>query len=226
MKDNHNEIWEVLLKTAVIENCYREVEKYPSVDELNSIQLPARYDRKMRNLLKRCAYYKKIKSFLQYAWKAAVFSFAVLGIAFVIFIQFDEVRAACQNVITYVYEEFFQFDFISSEDDEGSLELGFVPEGFVLEEMEKDESGTYILYKDAYDRRIEVSCFANSRTFYMDNEQYIVSDIQINNVNGKLFESKASGFENHVIWNTEKGYYYIASSLDKDTLLKIAENIK
>lgn len=224
--DNHNEIWEVLLKTAVIENSYHEVEKYPSVDELNNIQLPARYDRKMRNLLKRCAYHKKLKSFLRYAWKAAVFSFAVLGIVFVIFMQFDEVRAACQNVITYVYEEFFQFDFISSKDDEGSLELGFVPEGFVLEEMETDERGTYILYKDDFGCSIEVACFANSRTFYMDNEQYIVSDIRINNVYGMLFESKVDGFDNHVIWNTEKGYYYIVSSLDKDTLLKIAENIK
>ena len=70
MKDNHNEIWEALLKTAVIENSYHEVEKYPSEDELNNIQLPARYDRKMRKLLKRCAYHKKLKSFLRYAWKA------------------------------------------------------------------------------------------------------------------------------------------------------------
>lgn len=226
MKDNHNEIWEVLLKTAVIENSYHEIEEYPTVDELSKIQLPVRYDRKMRNLLKRCAYHKKLKAFLRYAWKAAVFSFAVLGIAFVIFIQFDEVRAACQNVITYVYEEFFQFDFISSEDDEGSLELGFVPEGFVLEEMEKDESGTYILYKDAFERKIKVSYFVNSRTIYMDNEQYLVSNIQVNGVEGKLFVSKENGFDNYIVWNTEKGYFTVSSSLDTDVLLKIAENIK
>jgi len=67
--------------------------------------------------------------------------------------------------------------------------------------------------------------FQNSTT-YVDNEHYIMTDIQINGYSGKFFESTDTNFQNRITWHTEQGDFILSSSLEKDVMIKIAENIK
>ncbi len=59
MKDNFNDIWEAMLKAAVLENSYNLVKDYPSVEEINKMKLPRQYEMKMHKVIR---HYQKNKS--------------------------------------------------------------------------------------------------------------------------------------------------------------------
>lgn len=196
MKDNFNDIWEAMLKAAVLENSYNLVKDYPSVEEINKMKLPRQYEMKMHKVIRH--YQKKIKvtKFIKYAGRVASLLLVAAGIMFTILLQFDEVRASCKNVVIQIYERFIQYDFNSSDGDKEIIEVGFVPEGYKLECEEIKSDGMNIVYKNNMEDTIRISFFKDNRTIYLDNEHYLISDVQFNNLKGEFFEAQSEGFKN------------------------------
>jgi len=222
-----DEIWESFLKAAVIENSLNEVKDYPSEKEINSIVLPAHYDLRMRKVIKRCRYRKNVGIFLQYGRKIASIILLIMGISFSALLSSEEVRAACWNVIVYIYDKYVQFDFLSNDlESVDNLECTYLPDGYYLFESKKNEYELYLKYKNASEDTIELFVYFYNSTTYIDNEHYSVSDIQINEGQGKFFESTDASFRNYVIWHTDQGDFRLLSSLEKDIMIKIAENVK
>lgn len=101
-----DEIWESLLKVAVIESSLEEIKDYASEKEVNRIVLPEQYDLKMRKLIKHYRYRKIAKLSLHYGKKIASLILLILGIHFTVLLSFKEVRTSCQNVMIHIYEKF------------------------------------------------------------------------------------------------------------------------
>ncbi|MDE7322420.1 MAG: DUF4367 domain-containing protein [Lachnospiraceae bacterium] len=226
MQDKFDGIWDAVLKAAVVENSYNEIKDYPSREVINQIEVPEQYDRKMNRVIRHYRQLTKMRKLANYAWRASSLLLVVAGTVFLILLQFDEVRASCKNVIVHIYETFVQYDFQSLNDSRKNFEIGFVPEGYSLEKTESNKDGMNMIYKDSLGNEIEIGYFSDNRTIYLDNEHYQISDIQINSVYGKYFESELSNFDHYIAWSTEEGSFYIASMLDKATMKKIAENVK
>ena len=109
MRNNFEyEIWESLLKAAVIKNSLDELENY-SPEEISKTTLPAHYDQKMQRLVQRLHYKNAIRNSLFYVKKIVVLLFILMGISFLFLLHFDEVRATCHDVITYIYEKYILF---------------------------------------------------------------------------------------------------------------------
>lgn len=108
INDFENEIWESLLRAAVIKNSLDELEDYPS-EEIEKTVLPDHYDQKMQRLIQRLYYKNAVRASFFYVRKIAVLLFILMGISFVFLLHFDEVRATCHNVITYIYEKYILF---------------------------------------------------------------------------------------------------------------------
>ena len=81
-------------------------------------------------------------------------------------------------------------------------------------------------YKNGSEDTIELFVYFYNSTTHIDNEHYKVSDIQIKENPGKFFESTDAYFMNQITWHTEQGAFRLSSSLEKDIMIKIAENIK
>lgn len=226
MRDNFNNIWEALLKAAVLENTYHQMMDYPSIEKINEMELPRHYEMKMRKVIRHYQNKTKLKKLMKSAGRVASWLLVVVGIVFLFLLQFDEVRASCKNVVMKVYERFIQYDFKSSVSDKDIIEVGFVPEGYELESEEFKSDGMDIMYKNNLEDTVRISFFKDNRTIYLDNEHYLIRDVQINNLKGEFFEAQSESFKNYIIWSTQNGCVYIASSLDFDTMIKIAENIK
>ena len=62
MKDNFNDIWEAMLKAAVLENSYNLVKDYPSVEEINKMKLPRQYEMKMHKVIRHYQKNLRVKS--------------------------------------------------------------------------------------------------------------------------------------------------------------------
>lgn len=226
MQNSFNDIWEAMLKTAVLENSYNKIKDYPPLEEINKIELPRQYDAKMIQVIRHYQNKTKFRKFVKYSCKVASLLLVVVGIAFIILLQFDEVRASCRNVVTKIYERFIQYDFKELDGNGKNFDIGYVPEGYHLEIAELNGDGKNLVYINDLGNQIEIAFFKNNRTINIDNEQYQIGKIQVDDVFGEFYEAQLYGFENYIIWSNKKGYFYIASSLDKDTMKKIAENIK
>lgn len=226
MQDNFEDIWDAMIKMAVIENSYNEIKDYPPIKVINQIEIPKRYNAKMNKIVRRYQKKAKIRKSVKYVWRVASLLLIVMGIIFIFILQFEDVRASCKNVVVHVYEKFVQYDFKSLDSSEKLFEVGFVPEKYHLEIAESNNDGMNITYEDNSGNKIKIFYFNNNRTIYLDNEHYRISDIQINSVVGEFFEANTPGFDNYITWRTDKGCFYITSRMNKATMKKIAESIK
>ena len=221
-----NELWEALIKTAVIQYTYEENSSIPTEKQLETIELPANYERNLNNFVKKFAKHEKRKSLLFYGKKIASIILIIIGITFVSLLCFEDVRAACKNVIITFYEKYIQFDYTNDNDTRlGNLSPQYIPEGFELIQSYSDEWELYIEYKNESNETIEILCLIEEQSLHLDNEHYIVEQVIINDFDGLFFDSQDDQRTNHLTWSTIDGYFIISSSLDFDIMKKIAENL-
>lgn len=224
--DFENEIWEAFLKDAVIEHSLKELEEYET-DKIQQTPLPLHYVSSMKKFMRHYRHRTHMKIIMRTFRKVASVALILMGINFTILLQFSEVRAACHNIITKVYERYVEFFYTPSEASGNSIpELGYIPTGYYIKEQYSINSTQYCILENADGDEISLTCFEYSHTLHIDNEHYQIESILIDNLEGEYFCSTDSTFENILVWSNETRYYKLASHLDKETLLKIAKNIK
>lgn len=221
-----DEIFEALLKAAVIQNSLKELETYPSEEELDKITISDACDRKIRRMIKKYWFKNRLIKGLKVTQRVASFIAIIMGVSFIALLQFKEVRAACYNIIVQITEKYVQFDYHSVKDKYNyKLNLNYIPDGYYETERSETETDCSLIYKNSIGDYIAIY-YAIETSNNIDNEHYIITDITINGNHGKYFSSTDSRFNNVLTWYTDKGYFLIESSLDKDELIKIAKNIK
>ena len=99
INDFENEIWESLLRAAVIKNSLDELEDYPS-EEIEKTVLPDHYDQKIRRLIQRLYYKNAVRASFFYVRKIAALLFILMGISFVFLLHFQYVKAAFSRQAT------------------------------------------------------------------------------------------------------------------------------
>ena len=227
MRNNFEyEIWESLLKAAVIKNSLDELENY-SPEEISKTTLPAHYDQKMQRLVQRLHYKNAIRNSLFYVKKIVVLLFILMGISFLFLLHFDEVRATCHDVITYIYEKYILFQHEADLGEElTSVKLGYIPEGFSLSEETLSESGYDAVYSNSQFDILFFESTPYNHISQADNEHYDISEVKIGHYTGQFFNSTDERFPNILYWQNETEYYCLAAPLPKDEIKKIAENIR
>lgn len=224
--DFEAEIWEAVLKDAIIEHSLKELENYPPADIQKTV-LPSHYVATMRKFMQRYQFRTRTNALIKSVKKVASIVLIIIGIGFSVLLQFDEVRAACRNVITTIYKRYVEFIYTPSDDSAISPpNLGFIPDKFYVKEQYISDNTLILTLVNSDDEEITLSCFKEQYTLQLDNEHYVVEPVQVDGQIGEYFNSLDSEFKNILVWNDEKLYYMLSSGLDKNILLKIAENIK
>lgn len=225
--DYENEIWESLLKAAVITNSLNELENYPT-EEINKEMLPNHYDVKMKHLIKRLRFQELSRTALWYCKKIASIILLITGIGFAVLLQFEEVRAACQNVITSIYEKYIQFSFTNDiAETTVPVTLGYIPDGFQLTEIHSTKLRYYVTYSNSSGDIIQLQTSTKKHIYQIDTEHYDLLELQTDTISGQFFKSKDPRFENYLYWNINENYYILKTSLaDEKEIRKIMENIK
>lgn len=188
MRNNFEyEIWESLLKAAVIKNSLDELENY-SPEEISKTTLPAHYDQKMQRLVQRLHYKNAIRNSLFYVKKIVVLLFILMGISFLFLLHFDEVRATCHDVITYIYEKYILFQHEADLGEElTSVKLGYIPEGFSLSEETLSESGYDAVYSNSQGDMLFFESTPYKHISQADNEHYDIYEVKIGHYTGQFF---------------------------------------
>ena len=226
-QDLEDEIWESLLKAAVIENSQNEIKDYPPEQEISRIVLPEHYESRMRRILRRYRYRKYAKLSLRYGKKIASVILLIMGVSFSLFLSFDEVRAACEAVIIEIYDRYIRYSYTSDLSLENTpISFGYVPEGYSMVEASFNGIDSFITYQNAHDDSIMLEFDVQKFTVLIDNEHYTISNVFIGHYEGTFFESQDSRFVNVLLWDAENYYFQLRSTLNKEEMIKIAENLK
>ncbi|MDO4267416.1 MAG: DUF4367 domain-containing protein [Eubacteriales bacterium] len=229
MNKSNTELWDSVLKEAVLQNSLEETEMIVNGANINPLILPEGYDRHMRRLVSHLDHPFSLFQYCRiYTRKAAAVILIITGVALTVLFQNTEVRAACRNLIIQFYHKYIQYDLTPDynvQEVPPSIVPEYLPPGFCLADIHSDPGYFRAIYKNDSEEEIRLNYIASAGTIHIDNEHYMVYDMQIGNYNGLFFQAQSPDYMNQLTWNTEDGIFRLASTQNADIMKKIAESI-
>lgn len=219
-----DEVFESLLKAAVIQNSLNEIDSYPPQQELEKITISTDCDRRIRRMIKSYWLKKRISKGLKVTQRIASVVAIIFGITFITLLQFKEVRAACYNIFIQITEKYIRFEYTSTQEKK-TIKVTYIPAGYSEVERVETETDCILIFQNNKDERLSIFYFTESDV-NLDNEHYSIAEVTVNGQEGKYFSSTDSRFANMLVWYTDEGYFLIEANFDKGELMKIANNIK
>ena len=223
-KELQDELFESLLKAAVIENAIEEMDEWIDDETIvKGIEVPKSYDDRVMK-----TYHKMIKKQTMKKWsnrskKVAVILLVVVSGVFGLLLQSDKVRAACYQVIVEFCDRYVGFDFNSFSESPKKITVGYIPEGYVEIENDTDDFRTFILYQNEKKKEIVLQYFFHSPNITIDNEHYIITTYDDDTK--YFFLSQDENFPNILLWYDNTGCYMIEGDILKEELFKMQKNI-
>lgn len=187
----------------------------------------ARFERKMRKLIRRTAHpirYRVMKA-------AACFLLVVLIGGGVLTFN-AEARAAFLGWVREVYSFYFEYHYTGSQKELSQDTIycpTWVPDGYDLIQEPKAGARVDVIYKNEQDESIVFNYSANveSLIFRIKREDAQISPVTVNGMSADLYLDQNESNSNFLVWkdaDTEL-IFWIMAPLETDELVKIAENV-
>lgn len=223
-KELQDELFESLLKAAVIENALEEMDEWIDDETIvKEIEVPKSYDDRVMKTYHKMIKKQTVKKWNNYSKKVAIIFLVVVSGVFGLLLQSDKVRAACYQVIVEFCDKYVGFDFNSFSESPKKITVGYIPEGYVEIENKTDEFKVFILYQNEMRKEIVLQYFFHSPNITIDNEHYIITTYDDDSK--YFFLSQDENFPNVLLWYNNTGCYMIEGDIPKEELFKIQKNI-
>lgn len=191
-------------------------------------EFSAEFERKMKRITRRANHpilYRTLRSV------ASIILVITIGFGSVLAVS-AEARAADFGWVKEQYESFYEYFF------EGEVELaesakyqpGWMPDGCELLTVEETAGGETYIYKDKSGLLAQFYYIydPDSQKLYIDTVEYISEPVSINGHSGEMYISIYDDETSSIVWtdNSTNTLFYVSGPYEKDTLIKIAENIQ
>ncbi|MBQ3182288.1 MAG: DUF4367 domain-containing protein [Clostridia bacterium] len=236
----HDEVLEGLMSAALNEYIETENKKVPDDEQLSKMHPLSKKEKRWLNRRAKEKKHNKPLA-LVYLSRAAVIFLCVVSLSFAVLMTNSGVRAAVVDAVMTWYEDHVRFDFSKSEDvpedtqegekDDGigveDMTVGYIPEGFE-EASRTEEIGfrEYIYYSENGDYLLISINKSEDTEIEQDSEQHKYEKIILNNkIEAHMFYNNE---ERHgaILFGNNVYTVSITGIIDKDELIKVAENIK
>ena len=240
------ELFDAICRAEFSRYIKNKCETYPSKEELDAMySVPKRGRRRLMRAIKAEQYGKPL--FVVYLQRVAILLLVTITVAFGVLMTNTEVRAEIGNVIIEWCEKYIKFDFnggketiVEIDDTEGSsdtsdqsfesnpiydYEIGYIPEGFDLENSKERGYTRNYIYYDAIDNCVGISINdSNHSTYSVDIENNEYTEIIINGKKAYCLYDDSVG-SGSIIANEAEYIIYVYGTVSKEELIKIFENI-
>ena len=160
--------------------------------------------------------------------KGFVLIFVFMGILFGGLLTQPEVYAAVGNVIRNIFETHDSYTYQGSSSEilfNKNIQLGFVPDGYELRSAFYSDCNVSLTYENADEMYIYFDYgSAENSMLSIDNERHSYTELNYDGTAYYFYEAAEEDFST-LIWYDDGYYYSIDAQLDKDTLIKTAQNI-
>lgn len=222
---------DAMIALVVTEAENRELAAMPSLREMDAAFRPSpQFQQKMARLLRSAKNRKRARRQLRALRRAAVCVFILITLFSCSMIPFKAVQEAVMATLMEWREQFMSIVYSSDDAKEKRLpetiEVGYVPEGFVLQEPTQHTDRIYFAeYADGAGYfNVRIIGIEYQPQIRVDNEYATVYSIRINGRDA-VWGVSDSGV-NTLTWSEEQFVYQISGTVDLKTLIRIAESIK
>ncbi len=224
-KETYDKLFDVLLDDAI-----EELEKEPILDiqEVENIDYSKEHQERMHKIFgkeKKKIYKRKLYKNLQ---KTAA-CFLILAFASGVTIASVEgLRVQFKNFILKPHSQ--GTDIIVNEQNEysstfenGYIYMGYIPEGYVLEEQDISEEICIVVFVRETDI-LTIGIYGQSDVLSIDTENAVVEKMKIDEKNALYSEN--DNVHILAVYDTELTYTINSSILEKEEIVKIQQNLK
>ena len=225
-----DELFEVVLKQAVYDADKADLEELPSDEEMNqAYPLPEKAHKEFDRLQKAQTRGISVRAML--VRRVAIITITALAVVFGGLMLHPDIRAGVSHIVVQQFEKFNLFShnesgearqFLSVDD----VTIGYIPEGFELEEkMELDSFRHYIYRKPENENiyvAIDISLSVDTDSGLDNEHSYEVLYYNYREIHLSYNEEDQSGA---IIIPGETVTIGISGILEKNELLKMAQNI-
>lgn len=228
----NDRLFNTVLKAAVEENFWRELDEMPEEKELRPEYLPSpALKQKIRQAVKKGNRRAVLQKIRKAAKRAAVIAVILISVVMGSLLSVEASRNAIFNSVLEWKADHVDIYFRQEEKPQpegtGIYKPQYIPEGFVESKSEKVGSA----YRTEYQNREKVSIafeqlpVSTGKTM-MDTEHSTYQEIAMNGQKAYLLEAKTPGDETQIIWQVDKGSLKLSSKIDKKELIQMAESVK
>ncbi len=216
--DFKDKAFEEMLKYACREASKELIDEMPPCEE---VEFSKEHEARMRKLfagkVRRKRYIKRI--FLIAAVMVVLFSVSVMSV--------QGLRIRFMNFILNFTESNTKITYVDETEDKNSYKVGdivfdYLPSGFVLDSTKNQGKVVYIKFNNA-DKYIEIKIKASNPVAYVDTERADAELLMINGIETFVAEKDNVFILN---WNSDLKAFEIQGNIERDELIKIAENLK
>lgn len=219
------------LKAALQEAYFMELEEMPSEEKLSedeALTFSSAFERKMKKLIRRADHpirYRIAQAVACLLLAALLSGCTVLAIS-------PEARAAFVGWVREVTEGWFVYHY-TGEDQIAPENVVYcptwVPDGYELITEPENRTHMIAIYENPEGDAILFNCYMNTESMNLHiGEDTQLIDTYVSTIPAELYVGNTSGDVNHLIWEDENKQmiFWIASTLDGETMVKIAESVE
>lgn len=160
--------------------------------------------------------------------KTLILVLIFMGILFGGLLTQPEVYAAVGNVVRNIFETHDSYTYQGSSSEilfNKNIQLGFVPDGYELRSAFYSDCNVSLTYENADEMYIYFDYgSAENSMLSIDNERHSYTELNYDGTAYYFYEANEEDFST-LIWYDDGYYYSIDALLDKDMLIKTAQNI-
>ena len=224
-KDN---AFDEMLRQAIVEKFYEEVESLPPNDELAKLHtFTPEHETRMRKLFARDKRRDRIKDAARHCTKAAAMFMLAATLLFGLMMLVPQVRAAVYQTLMEWHDQYVKFKSEAPKTEKTNLEPTYIPDGFV--ETERVELPEIVLITYTNSDTGEIITFDStiaSASTAVDNENKTYSICKTDDIEYHIFTSTVEGGSSIIIWEIDSQRYCIISTYNVDDLVEMANSAK
>jgi len=215
-----------MLREAVVRADIRELEAMPADHEIEH-EFSKRFERRMGKLIRRGKTGSPVGA-IAFLRRHMVAFVAAIIILFASAMSVSAVRAAVFEFITEVYEKFTHIFFNESPPSQESADElsirrpSFIPEGFEL--VNEKTTGPVLL---VYEKGSDYISYSQQRlenvSLQVNTEGAELEELKFNGHPAKYYSNR--GVQN-LLWYDDEYLYMVSSTLDRDTVFRIAGSVE
>ena len=235
-KEMKDQIFEVMLQTAVKENFEKELHELPTAKELTDDYELSESTRKEIEKWIKTANHKSTRLRMQKAAKrAAVIAAIIIPVSMVSLLSVEASRNLIFNAVmnwasdhvAIQYQDGQASSSETSSPDDSEIRPRYLPEGFTETEKSQTSSSFTIQYRNDQGKLIlfRRSPLSKERTFAVDTERTTRTEIEIHGEEAILLVAKFPEEPSYLAWKDHSYSFLLSSEISPEELVKMAESI-
>ena len=226
-KQLNDSFFDALFGQAVIDNFYEEYNALPPLEELaKEYTFSEKHEKRMKILFIHEERIERYKKFILVSKKIAAVFIILFTMLIGALVFNPEVRAAVTDTITSWYSEFVKFVSPDVEVEGYNMVPTYIPVGFKEDFSDIINDSILILYSNDNGEVIHFEANRATYSVYIDSEDTYYEERIANKITYNMWSTLIEGRGNSIVWDINGWRYFLRSSIDVETLYKIALSLE